>query len=117
VQGGDQEVPDLPPDAAWLVMTHDHALDLAIVEAVLRRGDFVFLGMIGSQTKAARFRSQLTRRLSVEQAERLVCPIGLANARSKLPAAIAVSVVAQLLPLLDTPPTQAPKAARWQFRG
>ncbi len=101
VQGDDQDVPDMPPGAAWLVLTHDHALDLAIVEAVLRHQSFSFLGMIGSKTKAARFRSHLTRRLSAEQAERLVCPIGLVNTTSKLPSVIAVSVVAQLLPLLD----------------
>lgn len=101
VQGDDQDVPDMPADAAWLIMTHDHALDLAIVEAVLRHQSFSFLGMIGSNTKAARFRSQLSRRLSAEQAERLVCPIGLVNTSSKLPSVIAVSVVAQLLPLLD----------------
>lgn len=101
VQGDDQDVPDMPADAAWLIMTHDHALDLSIAEAVLRHRPFVFLGMIGSKTKAARFRSHLSRRLSAAQAERLVCPIGLVNTTSKLPSVIAVSVVAQLLPLLD----------------
>ncbi|MCB5362919.1 xanthine dehydrogenase accessory protein XdhC [Pusillimonas sp. CC-YST705] len=101
VQGDDQDVPDMPEEAAWLIMTHDHALDLAIAEAVLRHQAFVFLGMIGSKTKAARFRSHLSRRLSAEQADRLTCPIGIVNTSSKLPAVIAVSVVAQLLPMLD----------------
>lgn len=101
ITGDELEVPDMPAEAAWLIMTHDHALDLSLVEAVLRHQRFRFLGMIGSKTKAARFRSHLSRRLSPEQAERLVCPIGLINTASKLPAVIAVSVVAQLLPLLD----------------
>jgi len=105
VQGDDEDVRDLPPNAAWLVLTHDHALDMAIVEQVLRldaQGQpFVFLGMIGSKTKAARFRSQLARRFAAEQIERLTCPIGLVDTDSKLPSVIAISIVAQLLPLLD----------------
>jgi len=105
VQGDDADVRDMPPNAAWLVLTHDHALDMAIVEQVLRldtQGQpFAFLGMIGSRTKAARFRSQLGRRFAAEQVQRLVCPVGLVDTTSKLPSVIAISVVAQLLPLLD----------------
>ena len=89
-------VDDAPAGAYYLVMTHSHALDLEIVERVLRRGDFAFLGLIGSETKAAKFKLRLQRRkLPVE---RLVCPIGLVKA-GKHPAAVAVSAVAQLLAL------------------
>ena len=42
------EVRGAPPGAFYLVLTHEHALDLRIVEAVLRRGDFAWLGLIGS---------------------------------------------------------------------
>jgi len=101
VQGDDEDVRDMPPDAAWLVLTHDHALDMAIVEQVLRHQRFVFLGMIGSKTKAARFRSQLGRRFAPGQIERLTCPVGLVDTESKLPSVIAISIVAQLLPILD----------------
>ena len=87
-------VDEAPPGAFYLVMTHSHALDLEIVERILRRNDVAFCGLIGSDTKAAKFRSRLQRRdLSTE---RLVCPIGLVKA-GKHPAEIAVSVVAQLL--------------------
>ena len=44
-----------PPGAFYLVLTHSHDLDLRITEAILRRGDFGFLGLIGSRTKRARF--------------------------------------------------------------
>jgi xanthine/CO dehydrogenase XdhC/CoxF family maturation factor len=44
------EVADLaPPGAFYLVLTHSHDLDLAITQAVLQRGDFAYLGLIGSQ--------------------------------------------------------------------
>lgn len=89
-------VDDAPPGAFYLVMTHSHALDLEIVERVLRRGDFGYLGLIGSETKAGKFRLRLKRKkLPVE---RLVCPIGNFKA-GKHPAEVAVSAVAQLLEL------------------
>ena len=85
---------EAPPGALYLVMTHSHALDLEIVERILRRNDVAFCGLIGSDTKAAKFRARLQRKeLSTD---RLVCPIGVVKA-GKHPAEIAVSVVAQLL--------------------
>src|SRR5687767_7710943 len=87
-------VDEAPAGAFYLVMTHSHALDLEIVERVLKRNDFAFLGLIGSETKAAKFRLRLQRKnLPVEK---LVCPIGLVKA-GKHPAEVAVSAVAQLL--------------------
>jgi len=82
------------PGMFHLVMTHSHALDLDIVERVLRRGDFAFLGLIGSDTKAAKFRARLHAR-GLDPSP-LVCPIGLFKA-GKHPAEVAVSAVAQLL--------------------
>ena len=87
-------VEEAPPNAFYLVMTHSHALDLEIVERVLKRSDVAFLGLIGSETKAAKFRARLrARRID---SSRLVCPIGLVKA-GKHPAEVAVSAVAQLL--------------------
>lgn len=85
-----------PPGAYYLVMTHSHALDLDIVERVLKRGEFAFLGLIGSRTKAAKFHARL--RAKGIDSSRLVCPIGLFKG-GKHPAAVAVSAVAQLLEL------------------
>lgn len=87
-------VDEAPPGALYLVMTHSHALDLEIVERVLRRNDAAFLGLIGSDTKAAKFRARLQQRQV--PAEKLTCPIGVLKA-GKHPAEVAVSVVAQLL--------------------
>ena len=43
--------------AAFVVLTHDHALDFLIVAEALKRGDAAYVGMIGSKTKKATFRS------------------------------------------------------------
>jgi xanthine dehydrogenase accessory factor len=91
-------VPLAPAAARFLVMTHDHALDYALCRAILERGDFAWLGLIGSKSKGARFRSRLERDgLTPEAIRRLVCPIGVEGVESKWPAAIAVGVAAQLL--------------------
>lgn len=86
------------PGAFHLVLTHSHAIDLEIVEAVLRRGDFGHLGLIGSATKHATFTRRLTERgLHPATIGRLVCPIGLPGLSDKRPEVIAASVAADLL--------------------
>ena len=90
-------VDEAPPGAFYLVMTHSHALDLEIVERVLRRDDYAFLGLIGSQTKAAKFRARLRQKgMSEEKLKSLVSPIGLFKG-GKHPAEVAVSALAQIL--------------------
>jgi xanthine dehydrogenase accessory factor len=94
------EVAGLPPGADVLVMTHSHALDQRIVEAALRRPDLRLVGLIGSQTKRARFLSRLEHRgFGPAARARLTCPIGLPGVGGKRPAEIAVAVAAQLLQL------------------
>jgi xanthine dehydrogenase accessory factor len=94
------EVAGAPPGAVYLVLTHSHALDLRITEAVLRRGDFAWLGLIGSATKRARFMHRYEQRgIAPELLARLTCPIGLPGVQGKEPEVIAIAVVAQLLGL------------------
>lgn len=82
----------------FVVMTHDHALDYELCRVILARADSPWLGLIGSASKAARFRSRLLRDgLDRETVSRLVCPIGVPGISSKLPGAIAVAIAAQLL--------------------
>jgi xanthine dehydrogenase accessory factor len=100
--------------SCFLVMTHSHALDYALVRAILARAtasqDVSWVGLIGSHSKSARFRAQLRRDgIAAAQVERLVCPIGL-GLRDKQPMAIAVSVVAQLLQHLQATASAAPSA-------
>jgi xanthine dehydrogenase accessory factor len=91
-------VDEAPPDTVFLVMTHSHPLDEAICEAILRRGDFAYLGLIGSATKRARFAKRLGEAgIARSDLDRLVCPIGIPGIESKEPAAIAAAVAADLL--------------------
>jgi xanthine dehydrogenase accessory factor len=92
------EVAGAPPGTLYLVMTHSHPLDLDICAQVLRRDDFAFLGLNGSDTKRARFASRLRAiGLAPHLLSRLTCPIGIPGIASKEPAAIAAAVAAQLL--------------------
>ena len=87
-----------PAGALFLVMTHDHGLDYALCRKILERNEFAWLGLIGSKSKGARFRSRLTRDgIVAETIARLVSPIGVEGVNNKWPAAIAVAVAAQLL--------------------
>lgn len=94
----EDEVKDLPPGALVVVMTHSHDLDLAIAERALRRSDLGYVGVIGSQTKAARFRARLAER-GIDSAA-LHCPIGVPGLKAKQPRAVAIALAAELLPLL-----------------
>ena len=91
-------VAQAPGGAYFLVMTHSHQLDFELCQAALRRGDFAWLGLIGSRSKSARFRSRL-RRLGVDAnlVARLVCPIGIEGIQGKWPATIALAVAAQIM--------------------
>ncbi|WP_027881166.1 xanthine dehydrogenase accessory protein XdhC [Meiothermus rufus] len=98
----DSLVHDLPAGAHLVVMTHDHAEDLFVLEAALRRGDLGFMGLIGSEGKWRRFQQKLAQQgFSAADLARVTCPIGLPLTRSKTPEAIAIATAAQLLPLLE----------------
>lgn len=89
---------DVPDGAFVAIMTHSHALDLDLTAAALKAGRFPYVGLIGSATKRARFVNALRKFGIAEDAiDRLVCPIGLTEISDKAPAAIAASIVAQLL--------------------
>ena len=49
------EIEQAPPGSAAFVLTHSHSLDFTLCSAVLERGDFAYLGLIGSATKRAKF--------------------------------------------------------------
>ena len=92
------DVATLSDRAFVVVMTHSHPLDLAIVHSALVAGRFDYVGLIGSKSKRARFVHRLREAgVDDESIAELVCPIGVAGIRSKLPAAIAAAVAAELL--------------------
>ncbi len=85
-----------PKDAHHLILTYSHNLDLELCHQLLCRG-FDFCGLIGSDTKWARFRSRLKALgHSPENIAKITCPIGDPKL-GKHPQMIAVGVAAALL--------------------
>ena len=104
VDSVEAEVAAAPAGACYLVLTHRHDLDLRITEAILQRGDFAFVGLIGSKTKRQRFLRRFEARgIPPARIARLTCPIGLPGIEGKEPAVIAAAVVAQLLGVTSAP--------------
>ncbi|MFZ5670724.1 MAG: XdhC family protein [Pseudomonadota bacterium] len=91
------------PDDLVLILTHSHDLDYRLTRAVLTGAGARYCGLIGSDTKRARFLRRLRGDGVAETAiARLTCPIGLPGLKSKAPEVIAVAVAAQLLQLIET---------------
>ncbi|CAM5213101.1 Molybdenum cofactor sulfurylase OS=Bosea thiooxidans OX=53254 GN=ARD30_23685 PE=4 SV=1 [Bosea thiooxidans] len=87
-----------PAKAAFVVLSHSHALDYRLAEAALARGDAAYIGMIGSATKRARFESGFLRAGGRRGAlERLTCPIGGSDVDDKRPEVIAALTAAELV--------------------
>ena len=98
-------VADLVSGSKVLIMSFSHAEDLDILAACLTRmrlsADLPYVGLIGSDSKWARFRHRLEERgFGAEDFARVTTPIGIPGVESKLPEVIAVSVAAQLLQAL-----------------
>ncbi|MFN0193420.1 MAG: xanthine dehydrogenase accessory protein XdhC [Aestuariivirga sp.] len=89
-----------PQGSLAFVMSHSHALDLAICDAALRNMNIARTGLIGSATKRVRFERRLLEGGVPEpRVKSLICPIGIGGIRSKEPAAIALATAAQVLSL------------------
>ena len=92
------EVAEMPPGSYFLIMTHNHQLDYEILEAVLKRGDARYVGLIGSDTKWRRFKMRMEHRgHTAEFYQQVHCPVGLAEVPGKRPIEVAVSVAGELI--------------------
>lgn len=91
------EVKEAPPGAAYVILTHDHALDFLIAREALARGDAAYVGMIGSRTKRVSFGRWLAKTEEPPETGALVCPIGAAGRPDKRPEVIAAFVAAEIL--------------------
>jgi xanthine dehydrogenase accessory factor len=92
------EIARMPAGAYYIVMTHNHPLDLELTDAILARGDHGYFGLIGSRTKWVKFRHRLAAR--GHGAERLAtvrCPLGLPEVQGKLPLEIAIAVAGEVI--------------------
>lgn len=92
------EVENMPPGSYYIVMTHNHQLDLELTAAILKRGDFTYYGLIGSKTKRVKFEHRLRERGFADTLmARMRCPMGLAEVKGKLPVEIAVSIAGEVI--------------------
>ena len=87
-----------PPGSAYVILTHDHALDFLIAQEALSRTDAAYVGMVGSRTKRARFASWFVGEGGDPKAvERLVLPIGRQGLGDKRPEVIAALAAAEIM--------------------
>jgi xanthine dehydrogenase accessory factor len=101
-------VPSIPDDAYVVLMTMGHATDSPILIEILRTRTFPYLGVIGSDAKAAILRRDVRDAGLPPEAERaFFCPIGL-DLGTNHPYEIAVSVAAQLVQVRDGMRSGAP---------
>ena len=92
----------LPPQSRVLIMSFSHAEDMEVLAACLKRhrqhADLPYIGLIGSNTKWATFRSRLqTRGFTPGELADVTSPIGVPGIEGKEPEVIAIAVAAQLL--------------------
>jgi xanthine dehydrogenase accessory factor len=108
------ELEDLPSGSDILILTHNHQLDYELCLSALKRNrnplkQLRSIGLIGSETKALRFKKRLTDRLfssenseqdsnsTAQQIAQIRCPVGLSSVPGKLPMEVAVSIVGELI--------------------
>lgn len=90
-------VRNAPSRSAFIVLTHDHALDFLIAAEALKRNDAAYVGMIGSKTKRATFKHWLKREVGLELPDNFACPVGGAVVKDKRPEIIAVLATAEII--------------------
>ena len=94
------EVKTMPENAYYVIMTHNHPLDFAISEAILKRNDAHYIGLIGSKTKWKRFQMRFEHKgYTSELYSSIRCPLGHSNVPGKLPCEVAVAVAGEIISL------------------
>jgi xanthine dehydrogenase accessory factor len=98
------EVTNIPVGAFVLLMTMGHSSDMPILIEILRQNTekkFAYIGVIGSDAKAARLKRDVTEAgLSESDTKLFKCPMGLPIGTNH-PQEIAISIAAQLLAVRD----------------
>ncbi|MFT6924939.1 MAG: xanthine dehydrogenase accessory factor [Psychromonas sp.] len=107
------QVSSAAANSAFLILTHNHQLDFELCQAIIKRDDALWLGVIGSNTKNKKFQHRLAHRgFSPAQIQKMICPVGLSQVTGKLPMEVAVSIAGQLIELYQG--TQAHKQQQQQ---
>lgn len=87
-----------PHGSAYVILTHDHALDFLIAAEALARADAPYVGMVGSRTKRAKFASWFRETGGTPaQLDRLTLPIGEQGLGDKRPEVIAALAAAEIM--------------------
>lgn len=95
-----------PSGSAFIVLTHDHALDFLLTSEALERDDAAYVGLIGSATKRVKFERFQAVHAPTTPSDRLTCPIGATASADKRPEVIAVTVAAEVMTRLTAPAGQ-----------
>jgi xanthine dehydrogenase accessory factor len=106
------EAPVLCQNAHALILTHDHQLDFELCRVLLNTDQVRSIGLIGSRTKAERFRHRLLDFGHARtEIDRIRCPVGRRDVPGKQPMEVAVDIAAELL-RINTPSPALPSHQR-----
>ncbi|MBQ3102686.1 MAG: XdhC family protein [Oscillospiraceae bacterium] len=94
---------DFPAESYYVTMTHSHELDFSCLAVILSRS-FGYVGMLGSQKKAAKaFEKLRAQGFSEERLALVHTPIGL-SIGAETPGEIAICIAAEMVQLYRTQP-------------
>lgn len=81
-----------------LIMTHSHDQDFTLCAQALACDHQGFIGLIGSRSKAGRFRLRLQRQgFSADRIARIESPVGLSQVPGKRPMEVAIAIAARII--------------------
>lgn len=93
----EQRITSAPPQSVFIITTHSHGLDFALTAEAIKRQDAAYIGMIGSQTKRARFEKWAREAGLCFSDTELDCPMGQKFEAGKAPEIIALNVAHQVI--------------------
>ena len=98
----EEDIKSAPRGSAYVILTHDHALDFILCGAALDRHDAKYVGMIGSKTKRVKFKKWYQVNYENNLIRDFTCPIGNVKNQDKRPSIIASFVAAEVIDMLFT---------------
>ena len=98
----EEDIKSAPRGSAYVILTHDHALDFILCGAALDRHDAKYVGMIGSKTKRVKFKKWYQVNYDNNLIRDFTCPIGNVKNQDKRPSIIASFVAAEIIDMLFT---------------
>ena len=96
----EEDIKSAPRGSAYVILTHDHALDFILCGAALDRHDAKYVGMIGSKTKRVKFKKWYKVNYDNNLIRDFTCPIGNVKNQDKRPSIIASFVAAEVINML-----------------